>query len=81
LKHQLRFYYRPACSLCEEMHRELLSQLTEYPFELEALDIDSSEDLVRLYDHKVPVLTGADDEEICHHFLDLQALQDYFSTH
>lgn len=81
MSHRLRFYYRAACSLCEEMHRELVAAQNSYPFELEALDIDSSDELVRRYDHKVPVLTDMLDEEICHYFLDHQALQGYFATH
>ena len=81
MSQRLRFYYRAACSLCEEMHRELLAARVDYLFELEMLDIDSSEELVRRYNHKVPVLTAMDDEEICHFFLDHRALQDYFATH
>ncbi len=81
MRHQLRFYYRAACSLCEEMHQELLAARANFPFELETLDIDSSEELVRRYDHKVPVLTDSADEEICHYFLDHEALRGYFTTH
>jgi hypothetical protein len=77
----LRFYTRAGCSLCEEMHRELLTARDTTPFELEVLDIDSSEELTQRYNHKVPVLTDAEDEEICHYFLDHQALQGYFATH
>jgi hypothetical protein len=81
LSHRLRFYTRAGCSLCEEMHRELLAAQTDYHFELEALDIDADEQLVQRFNHKVPVLTGVGDEEICHYFLDHQALQSYFATH
>lgn len=77
----LRLYYRSACSLCEDMHRELAQLASSKSFQLETIDIDRSEELVRLYGHKVPVLTGDDDDEICHYFLDLQALEAYFATH
>ncbi len=79
--HHLRFYTRAGCSLCDEMHRELLASKAVDAFELEVVDIDTDEELVRRYNHKVPVLTGMDDEEICHYFLDHQALQGYFATH
>lgn len=78
---RLRFYTRAGCSLCEEMHRELLDARGTYCFELDVLDIDGSEALNQRYNHKVPVLTDAEDEEICHYFLDHQALQGYFATH
>jgi glutathione S-transferase len=63
------------------MHRELAGHAARARFELETVDIDASEELVARYNHKVPVLTDADDNEICHYFLDLQALEAYFSTH
>ncbi len=50
-------------------------------FSVEMVDIDSSERLVQAYGHKVPVLSGVGGEEICHYFLDQQALDAYFSTH
>jgi hypothetical protein len=81
LNQRLRFYTRAGCSLCDEMHRELLAAAEALSFELEVLDIDSSEALIERYNHKVPVLTDAEDEEICHYFLDHQALQGYFATH
>lgn len=63
------------------MHRELLDARGTYTFELDVLDIDSSEALIQRYNHKVPVLTDVEDEEICHYFLDHKALQGYFATH
>jgi len=78
---RLRLYYRSACSLCEDMHRELLDYTKGRELQLEAIDIDASDVLVERYGHKVPVLTDADDHEICHYFLDLQALEAYFATH
>ena len=77
----LTFYYRSGCSLCEVMHGELLRHPLVDSQQLACIDIDRSRELVERYDHKVPVLTGAADEEICHYFLDEQALQDYLATH
>jgi hypothetical protein len=63
------------------MQRELLSDGGGHEFLLECVDIDTDPALIEAYDHKVPVLTGADNEEICHYFLDRQALDSYFLTH
>jgi hypothetical protein len=43
------------------------------PLDWDEIDIDRSQDLILQYDHKVPVLC-LDDEEVCHHFLDVRAL-------
>lgn len=50
-------------------------------FIVDMVDIDSEDHIRQAYGHKVPVLTGDDGEEICHYFLDRQALDTYFSTH
>lgn len=78
---RLRFHYRAGCSLCEDMHRELLALAGKRDLELEEVDIDASEALASLYGHKVPVLTDSEGHEICHYFLDLEALESYFATH
>ncbi len=77
---RLRLYYRSGCGLCEEMQLELFNAQPRYGFELETVDVDSSEALVAEYGHKVPVLTSTQGEEICHYFLDHSALKDYFSA-
>ena len=76
----LQLYYRSGCALCEEMTRDLLTAQQRYPFVLETIDVDSDEALVASYGHKVPVLTTAEGEEICHYFLDHDALAGYFSA-
>ncbi|MFO7592943.1 MAG: glutaredoxin family protein [Pseudomonadota bacterium] len=81
MRPKLRLYHRSGCSLCEAMHRELLDCELNGAFDLELIDIDSSNNLVERYGHKVPVLSDSADQEICHYFLDLQALQAYFATH
>lgn len=63
------------------MHRELLDCELNGAFELELIDIDSSNTLAGRYGRKVPVLCDSADYEICHYFLDLEALQAYFATH
>jgi thioredoxin-related protein len=80
-RRHLILYYRSGCSFCEEMQRELAVSKSLRDYRLEMVDVDSDEALQRAYDHKVPVLTDAAGEEICHHFLDPDALDTYFSTH
>ena len=76
----LKLYFRTGCGLCEEMQAELFSAQPRFGFELELIDVDGSEALVTEYGHKVPVLTSAEGEEICHYFLDHDALAGYFSS-
>ncbi len=64
------------------MQRELHAVLSGASgLRVDTVDIDSEERLVQTYGHKVPVLTTESGEEICHYFLDRQALDAYFSTH
>jgi hypothetical protein len=61
------------------MQLELVVAQSRYGFELQVVDVDSTAALVVQYGHKVPVLTTARGEEICHYFLDLPALEECFS--
>ena len=61
------------------MQRELLVEQSRYGFQLELVDVDSQDDLLRDYGHKVPVLCTSTGEEICHYFLEQSALDGYFS--
>lgn len=82
MTHCLTLYIRSGCSLCEEMQRELCVEAEHRPdFSLNIVDVDSEERLIQAYGHKVPVLTTESGMEICHYFLDRQALDSYFSTH
>lgn len=75
---QLTLYVRNHCHLCAEMHRELLAFGQRRAFGIDVVDIDADAALVARYGHKVPVLVG-ENEEICHYFLDEQALAEYLS--
>ncbi len=77
----LVLYYRSECSLCDAMHGELLRSPLIDAGRLHRVDIDTDPQLQTRYDHKVPVLADSDGVEICHYFLDQQALEDYFATH
>ena len=80
MSQSLKLYYRSGCGLCEEMQAELFSAQPGYGFKLELVDVDGSEALIVKYGHKVPVLASAAGEEICHYFLDHDALAGYFSS-
>lgn len=81
MSRRLTLYYRSGCSLCEDMQRELSAAAVTNDYILELVDVDGDEQLRQAYGHKVPVLTAVGGEEICHYFLDQQALDYYFSTH
>jgi len=74
----LTLYIRTYCHLCDDMQRALLPFRERFGFTLQLIDVDSDARLERRFDEKVPVLM-AGEEEICHHFLDEEALRNYFS--
>ncbi|MDH5784758.1 MAG: glutaredoxin family protein [Chromatiales bacterium] len=76
----LKLYYRSGCGLCEAMQAELFRAQPQYGFQLELVDVDGREALIAAYGHMVPVLTTEHGEEICHYFLDHDALAGYFSS-
>jgi hypothetical protein len=49
------------------------------------IDIDLDAELVRRYDELVPVLIGSrdgqPDQQLCHYFLDENAVKDFLSSH
>lgn len=70
-------YSRLGCHLCEDMYNDLKNLQHELGFRLQVIDVDSTPALAKLYGTRVPVLMLAE-EEICHYFLDKQALLQYF---
>ena len=72
----LILYVRRDCHLCEEMLVALRAMQAEHAFELEIIDVDTDDSLVRRYNEKVPVLAH-DGTVICHHRLDRSALTAY----
>ena len=75
----LTLYYREGCHLCEEMLQALRGLQAFSQLELRLVDIDRDPELVRRYDEWVPVLCHGD-REICHHFLDEQALREFLEN-
>ena len=77
---KLVVYGRSECHLCQQMIADLQQQQTRIVFEFVVIDIDVDPVLVARYNDKIPVLIALPDEtEICHHFLNRQALDDYLA--
>jgi glutaredoxin len=76
-RQQLTLFGRLECQLCQDMLNDLETLKDELGFELQYVDIDQDKQLVELYGTLVPVLMAAE-QEICHYFLDKQALIEYF---
>ena len=73
----LTLFGRSNCHLCEDMQRALQDIRKAISFELSVVDIDADPVLAEKYGEFVPVLM-AGDTEICHYYLDPQALRSYF---
>ncbi|UCB54944.1 MAG: glutaredoxin family protein [Thiotrichales bacterium] len=71
---QLTLYIREGCHLCDDMEQALGETAAELDFEITRVPIDNNAELEQAYGSKVPVLTCGSGE-ICHYFLDLQALK------
>lgn len=78
IKKALVVYGREECHLCQTMILALQDLQKQVSFDFQVVDIDSDPELIVLYGEKIPVLvSAADNQEICHYFLDLAALDDY----
>lgn len=72
--HRLTVYGRAGCHLCDDMVSMLAEWKSELGLEIERVDVDTSPDLTSRYGERVPVLVHGS-IEICHFFLDLDALR------
>jgi len=72
---RFRLYGRPWCHLCSDMAQALAPLAREWGFEVDEIDVDADPGLEARYGERIPVLTESDGREICHYFLDLQALR------
>lgn len=70
----LTVYERVGCHLCDDMVATLSEWKAELGFEIERVDVDRSPGLAARYGARVPVLAQGS-FEICHFFLDLDALR------
>lgn len=74
----LTLYLRTGCHLCEAMLAQLQAVQPEYGFELHRVEIDDDPVLEAAYGERVPVLMHGE-TEICHYFLEVSKLRQYFS--
>lgn len=74
----LTLYDRVDCHLCREMRLRVAAWARGGTFELRVVDVDGDPALAELYGYKVPVLVEGD-YEICHYFLDEEALADHLA--
>ncbi len=72
----LTLYVRRECHLCEEMRGALRAWESRLEFALRVVDVDEDPALAVRFGFKVPVLAEGD-FEICHHFLDDDAVRAY----
>ena len=72
-------YSRSYCHLCEDMLNALQAMAPAgQAFAVDVIDVDADPALVERFDELVPVLFGRLDEpELCHYFLDAEAVQRY----
>lgn len=79
---QFTLYSRSYCHLCEDMLQALLA-LQQQPgqFQVDVIDVDADPALVERFDELVPVLFGhLDAPELCHYFLDKDAVLNYLAS-
>ena len=57
MKPQVTLYNRAGCCLCDDAKQVIAAARQHADFEYAEIDIDADPDLVRLYDHEVPVIT------------------------
>ncbi len=69
----LDLYIKQGCHLCEDLLFQLKEIGQSTPFEINSIDITHDQDLLAIHGENIPVLMIGT-QEICHYFLDLQAL-------
>lgn len=74
MKPKLTIYQRDGCHLCEIASAQLEQLQSEYQFELEQIDIESNDQLHRLYLERIPVI-AFDGEELYDFSIDLADLK------
>ena len=71
---RLILYTRRGCHLCHDMLSGAQPIAADRGLEIELVDIDEDLDLAKRYNLRIPVLE-LNGREICHHFLDRDALE------
>ena len=75
-------YSRSYCHLCDDMLDALNAMQDDTTrFDVNVIDVDADEALVARFDELVPVLYGdLGKPELCHYFLDRDAVVDYITS-
>jgi hypothetical protein len=77
-------YSRSYCHLCDDL-LAALGKLVGDEISVNVIDIDLDAELVQRYDELVPVLFGCrdgqPDQQLCHYFLDENAIRSFLSSH
>ena len=77
-------YSRSYCHLCDDL-LAALRKLVGDESSVNVIDIDLHTELVQRYDELVPVLIGCRDgqpeQQLCHYFLDENAVKGFLSSH
>ncbi|MFL6659053.1 MAG: glutaredoxin family protein [Massilia sp.] len=75
-------YSRSYCHLCDDLLAALQALQTDtLRFAITVIDVDADEALVARFDELVPVLYGdLSQPELCHYFLDEQAVRRYLAA-
>ena len=77
-------YSRSYCHLCDDL-LAALRKLVGDEISVNVIDIDLHTELVQRYDELVPVLIGCRDgqpeQQLCHYFLDENAVRGFLSRH
>ena len=77
-------YSRSYCHLCDDL-LAALRKLVGEDLSVNVIDIDLHSELVQRYDELVPVLIGCRDgqpeQQLCHYFLDENAVKGFLSSH
>ena len=71
---RLELYTRNGCHLCTQMLEQARPIAARHGERIELVDIDADPELARRHHTRIPVLR-LDGAEICHHFLDADALE------
>jgi len=56
MKPHVTLYTRVGCCLCDDVKQVIAAARTDVEFTYEEIDIDRDPDLLRLYNHEVPVV-------------------------
>ena len=72
---RLTLYGRSYCHLCDDMAATLERLQESLGFSFRLADVDADPILEATYGELVPVLVDARGREICHYFLDIDALR------